>query len=434
MRTSIPGIIGVLAAVMIATFALWEGVEALLFTDAPPFPLSLFYLIRGVSTGIVMAALTAWLMLRYRSGFEERLRRQSEEAQRMRVFFENIVQDAGEAIISLDTRGIIRTWNRSAEAIYGYSAEEMVGQPLQRLIPPDLRQAGELRALEERLARHGCIRNYETRRLRKDGAVLDVRITRSLLRDAGGSVIGSSAIVSDVSQEKAMESRLIQAEKLAAVGQTAASIAHEVRNALAGISGTVQVLKGHASWRDLPEGVGEEVDLQVGRIAHIVNDLLTYARPGTVRPERADLRRLLDRVLTVSAGAPEAAGKRVQRDYGDSPILADVDPAWIEQAFTNVVTNAYQAMGPGGSLRVMTRARNASVEIAFADDGCGMPDKVAARAFEPFFTTKVRGTGLGLPIVRSIIEAHHGTVRLHSEPAHGTTVVLTLPSAAGSTT
>jgi two-component system, sporulation sensor kinase E len=430
---TIPRIIGVLAAVMIAIFAVWEGLEAIVLAPVPPVSASLFYAVRGATTAIAMAILAGWLMLRYRAGFEERLRRQSEEAQRMRVFFENIVQDAGEAIISLDTRGIIRTWNRAAEAIYGYAAAEMVGQPLQRLVPPDLREAGELRVLEERLARHGCVRNYETRRLRKDGTILDVRITRSLLRDADGDVIGSSAIVSDVSQEKAMESRLIQAEKLAAIGQAAASIAHEVRNALAGISGTVQVLKGHPSWRDLPDGVGAEVDLQVNRIAHIVNDLLTYARPGTVHPERSDLRRLLDRVLTLSSGAPEAAGKRVQRDYGDAPMLAEVDPAWIEQAFTNVVTNAYQALGPGGLLRVSGRAANGQVEIDFADDGCGMTESVAARAFEAFFTTKVRGTGLGLPIVRSIVEAHHGTVRLRSEPTRGTTVTLTLPSAAGST-
>jgi PAS domain-containing protein len=119
---TIPKIIGVLAAVMIATFALWEGLEALLFAVEPPVPLSLFYMIRGITTAVVMTALTAWLMLRYRRGFEERLRRQSEQAERMRVFFENIVRDAGEAIISLDTRGIVRTWNRAAETIYGYAA------------------------------------------------------------------------------------------------------------------------------------------------------------------------------------------------------------------------------------------------------------------------------------------------------------------------
>jgi signal transduction histidine kinase len=259
-----------------------------------------------------------------------------------------------------------------------------------------------------------------------------VRITRSLLRDADGHVVGSSAIVSDVSQERAMESRLIQAEKLAAIGQAAASIAHEVRNALAGISGTVQVLKGHPAWGDLPEGVAEEVDTQVARIAHIVNDLLTYARPGAVHPERSDLHRLLDRVLTLASAAPDAAGKRVERRYDRGALLAEVDPAWLEQAFTNVVTNAYQAMDPGGVLRVSTRRANGHVEIAIADDGCGMPGEVAARAFEPFFTTKVRGTGLGLPIVRSIVEAHHGTVRLTSEPKGGTTVILTLPSEAGS--
>lgn len=417
---------------MIGIFALWEGIEELLFTSQPPFPLGLFYLIRGVSTAVLMAALAAWLMLRYRRGFEERLRQESEKAQRMRVFFENIVQDAGEAIISLDTHGVIRTWNRAAESIYGYTAGEMVGQPLRRLVPPDLRESGELQALEDLLARNDCVRDYETRRLHKDGTILEVRITRSLLRDPEGRIIGSSAIVRDVSQEKSMESRLIQAEKLAAIGQTAAGIAHEVRNALAGISGTVQVLKGHPAWKDLPEGVAEEVDTQVARIAHIVNDLLTYARPGSIHPKRSDLGRVLDRALAVSSSVPEASGKRVERRYDRRPVLAEVDPASMEQAITNVVTNAYQAMRPGGVLRVATSQSNGGITITIADDGCGMTADVAARAFEPFFTTKVRGTGLGLPIVRSIVEAHHGTVRLESEPNRGTTVIMTLPTAAGS--
>jgi PAS domain S-box-containing protein len=421
--------IAILASVMIAIFALWEAAERLLWGTGPPA--GGFLLVRGMATAVVMAVLAAWLMARYRGGYEEALRRQSDDAQRMRRFFENIVQDAGEAIISFDARDVVQTWNRAAEAIYGYTAAEMIGQSLLRLVPSDLVEAGEPERLLEQVARDGFVRNHETRRLRKDGSAITVRITRSALRDAAGRLTGSTAIVSDITAEKEMARRLIHAEKLAAIGQAAASIAHEVRNALAGISGAIQVLKGSAAWKELPEGVGQEVDLQVGRIAHIVNDLLTYARPGTIRPQRSDVHRILDRALASASAGADAAGKRVVRAFEPGPIVTEVDPAWLEQAFGNVITNAYQAMGEGGILRVATKRDNGTVRIAFEDTGCGMSDDVRARAFEPFFTTKVRGTGLGLPIVRAIIEAHRGSVRLASAPRHGTTLVLDLPLIGG---
>jgi len=430
MRTEIAKMIGTLAAVMFVIFAVWEALERLIWAIDPPTDMGTFYLIRGVSTGIVMAALAAWLMARFRRSFEARIRRQSEEAHRMRLFFENIVQDAGEAILSLDTEGIIRSWNRSAEAIYGYRADEIVGRNLSRLVPPDLQAAGEIDKLDALVAREGYVRNWETRRVHKDGTVLIVRITRSALRDAAGRVVGTTAIVSDITAEKEMETRLMQVEKLAAVGQAAAGIAHEVRNALGGISGAIQVLKRSPAWRGLPDGFGDEVELQIGRIAHIVHDLLTFARPGSLRPQPADLHRILDHVLDATAAGVEGADKRISRQYAAGDALAEVDPAWMEQAFTNVVTNACQAMEPGGSLKVATRRDNGKIQVEFTDDGCGMAGETLEHAFDPFFTTKARGTGLGLPIVRTIVEAHRGAVDLESSPEEGTSLIVTLPSAA----
>ena len=429
MRIGIAKMIGILGGVMIAIFALWEGTERLLWGHGRPA--GSFLLVRGMSTAVVMAALAAWLMARYRRGYEAALRGQSEEAQRVRRFFETIVQDAGEAIVSFDARDVVQSWNRAAEAIYGYAAGEMIGQRLHLLVPPDLLERGEPEALLARVAREGFVRNYETRRVRKDGGLIKVRITRSALRDEQGRLTGSTAIVSDITAEKEMEQRLIHAEKLAAIGQAAASIAHEVRNALAGISGAIQVLKGSAAWNELPDGFGAEVDLQVARIAHIVNDLLTYARPGSLHARSSDLHRLLDHALAAASAGSDASGKRVVRAYEPGTLFAEVDPTWLEQAFGNVITNASQAMGEGGILEVATKRVNGILRIQFKDTGCGMQDDTLAHAFEPFFTTKVRGTGLGLPIVRAIVEAHRGTVRLASEPRRGTTLTLELPLVGG---
>jgi PAS domain S-box-containing protein len=411
-------IVGFLATIMIAIFAAWEVAENTILTFNATADLTYFYLF----------LLAAWLMLRYRRRFENLLRQQSDESRRVRLFFENIVQDAGEAIVSFDRDGVIRTWNRAAETIYGYSAAEMTGGTIQRLLPPDLLAADEARRLTALVLEEGYVRDFETRRIRSDGTAIVVRITRSALRDSEGNVVGSTAIVRDVTGEKEMESRLIRAEKLAAIGQAASGIAHEVRNALAGISGAVNVLKDSAAWRELPEGFGEEFDLQVTRIAHIVNDLLSYARPGTFHTARANVHELLERALSNTTSTPDAAGKKVVLQLESEPIFARVDAGRVEQAFTNVATNAFQSMKDGGTLTVSTKRSNGALRIQFADSGCGMPEETISQAFDPFFTTKVRGTGLGLPIVRTIIEAHEGTVELASEPASGTTVTLTLPA------
>lgn len=425
---SIFKIIAVLATVMIGIFALWELAENALQALKMDSNLALFYLVRGISTAVIMSVLAAWLMLRYRRRYERLLREQSMEAHRMRLFFENIVQDAGEGIVTFDTNGVILSWNRAAEVIYGYTAEEMIGGKIDRLLPADLREAEEGKRLTDLVAEKGALRGIEARRIRKDGTQIIVEITRSALHDGAGRFIGSTALVHDATAEKEMESRLIQAEKLAAIGQAAATIAHEVRNALAGISGTVQVLKGSRLWKELPDEFAEEFDLQVSRIAHIVQDLLSYARPGNLNTASANLHKLVDRALGAAEAMPEAAGKSIRREFAHEAIFVRVDSGRLEQAFTNVITNALQAMEPGGSLTVCTGRNDGEVTVSFEDSGPGMPADTREKAFDPFFTTKVRGTGLGLNIVKNIIEAHNGSVDLVSNHGSGTKVTLTLPA------
>lgn len=419
-------IVGTLLGVMVIIFASWELAESTLIgpdrTD-----LTTFYLVRGISTAVIMTSLTAFLLIRYRKRYEDELRQQSEEAQRMRVFFENIVRDAGDAIVSLDNEGIIRTWNRSAEEIYGFRAKEIIGTSFHRLVPPDLLEGGEPEMIMEAVRRKGFLRNLETRRLRKDGSTIRVRITASILRDNEGRMIGSSAIISDITAEEEMEARLIQAEKLAAIGQAAASTAHEVRNALAGIAGTIEVLERSPAWRELPEDVGQEVKLQIARISHIIDDLLNYARPGSLSLHRSDLHQILDKAITATASHPDAGGKKVIRRYAENPIVLEVDSCRLEQAFQNLLTNAYQAMRTGDCLEIRTAGDGGQVTIRFEDSGAGMSEETIDRALEPFYTTKAKGTGLGLAIVQAIIEAHRGTIDLTSTAGEGTTVTVTLP-------
>ena len=421
-------IVGALLGVMVVIHAAWEVAERA-FLGPQATDLNTFFLIRGVSTAVIMTCLTAWLLIRYRKRYEDELRYRSEEAQRMRVFFENIVRDAGEAIVSLDKEGIIRAWNRAAEEIYGYKADEIIGSSFHRLVPPDLLEGGEPEMIMEALRSNGYLRKLETRRLRKDGSTIKVRITSSILRDNEGRMIGSSAIISDITAEEEMESRLIQAEKLAAVGQAAASTAHEVRNALAGIAGTIEVLERSPAWRELPEDVGHEVKLQISRISHIIDDLLNYARPGSLTLRRSDLHQIIDKAIAATASHPDAAGKKLIRRYSQGPLFLEVDSVRLEQAFQNLLTNAYQAMRAGDRLEITTAGDGGRITIRFTDHGAGMSEETIARALDPFYTTKAKGTGLGLAIVQAIVEAHRGTIALASKAGSGTSVTLTLPDA-----
>jgi len=419
--------IGVLlAAAMLVVFVAWEVVERSALGETSWTGRDTLHLVRGTSSAAILSFFAAWLISRWHRRNEEMLLRQSQENRRMRQFFENIVEDAGEAIISLDGQGRILSWNGAAEAIYGYRADEMIGNGIGRLLPPDLAASGEVGALAERVAREGFVRDYETRRRRKDGEIRSVRITRSALRDGEGRIVGSTAIVRDITAEQQMKARLMATQKLAAVGQSAAGIAHEVRNALAGISGAIQVLKRNAAWRELPPGFGEEVDFQVARIARIVADFLEYAHPGELRLQPADLHKIMEHALVQGCGSNGTP--RIERDYQAGDVAVEVDPGWLEQAIAHLVANAIQAMGADGNLTVSTRFSNGTIVLRIADNGCGMSGEALARAFEPFFTTKVRGTGMGLPIVQTVVEAHRGTVTLESLPGHGTAVTIHLPA------
>jgi signal transduction histidine kinase len=225
-----------------------------------------------------------------------------------------------------------------------------------------------------------------------------------------------------IQQRQAVE----RSEQLAAVGQLAASIAHEVRNPLAGMKGALEVLR-----KDIDAAHGEiveEILAQIERLEHLVRDLLTYARPRALERQPFDLHEVLDRVLRLHKEPCDAQGVTVHRVYEPGTALIVADPQQLEQVFLNLIHNALQAMPEGGQLKVITRRAHGNVEIAFEDTGKGIPPSHLAKVHEPFFTTKHRGSGLGLPIVNKIAEAHGGVLRLASDVGRGTTATIVIPA------
>jgi signal transduction histidine kinase len=226
--------------------------------------------------------------------------------------------------------------------------------------------------------------------------------------------------------------RLERAERLATMGEVAASLAHEIKNPLAGIAGAVAVIAEDFPATDPRKEIMGEILSQTRRLTKTVQDLLTFARPGTPTLESCDLHQILDRVLLLLAEDPMAKRVRVVRSYSPNLPRVEVDEKQLGQVFLNLLLNAAQAMHGDGQVTIATRlnggnaAAAPTVEACVTDTGPGIPPAVLSELFKPFFTTKPRGTGLGLAISRRIIEDHAGWIRAESPPGQGATFCICL--------
>lgn len=226
----------------------------------------------------------------------------------------------------------------------------------------------------------------------------------------------------------AVEEKLTRAEHLAEIGQLAASLAHEIKNPLAGISGAIQIIRdgmdaAHEHFPILTEVMG-----QIGRLDATVKDLLQYARPSPPKATRVVLDTVVKRLMTVMQEEPalRRIKLRFENSRPDATVL--VDEGQLEQLVLNLVINAAHASEPEGVVSIRVERRDERVLLSVCDRGKGMPPEVRERAFEPFFTTKAKGTGLGLTICRRIAEANDGVIDLDSQPGRGTTVTVTFPA------
>ena len=356
-----------------------------------------------------------------------------------------VVDWSDDAIITKDAHGVIQTWNPAAERIFGFTAAEMVGQSVLRLIPPELH--AEEQEILAKIARGEHVAHYETTRLRKDGQRIMIALTMSPIRDAVGALIGASAITRDITRQHSLEDQLRHSQQLDAIGQLAGGVAHDFNNVLAAISGYVGLLlrglgPGDARRNDAL-GIQEAVD----RGASLTQQLLAFGRKQVMQPELVDLREVLDdtgRMLR------RLIGEHIDLAIVPGPILSPVlcDRGQLNQVIVNLAVNARDAMPRGGRLTIeardmpLTEEYSAShlavtagqyVLLAITDTGHGMTLDVQGRIFEPFFTTKPhgKGTGLGLSTVFGIVKQLGGHIFVYSEPGQGTTFKVYLPRAEG---
>ncbi len=333
-----------------------------------------------------------------------------------------------DAVISLDPEGRITSWNLGAQELLGYSAAEVLGRHFEFLLPDDLKQSGEVEKLLEATEPQGFLRDYETRRVTQDGREIHVLLTRMRRLDARGRLLGSTAIVRDITARKEMQEALVRARTLAAIGEAAARIAHEIRNPLTGISNALSILAADLAPGHRHRGICDEMQHEITRVDRVLDDLLTFARHRPLSRQRTDLVRMCEKVLATLEAAGELAGVTLRR-YLPPEVVVDVDPSMIEDSLFNLVQNAAHALSgrPEAELTVAVKPGPSGVALTVTDNGPGIPRDVRRKIFDPFFTTKAHGTGLGLPITKKHIEAHGGRLRVRSAPERRTTFEILLP-------
>ncbi|HEX3093653.1 MAG TPA: PAS domain S-box protein [Candidatus Angelobacter sp.] len=357
-------------------------------------------------------------------------KRLEEEALRLAT----IVESSDDAIASKDLNGIVTSWNPSAEKMFGYKAEEIIGKPITLIIPPELHP--DENAILDKIRRGEKIEHFETVRLHRNGHRIDVSLTISPMKDDYGKVIGAAKIVRDITEKKKVDRALRVTEKLAAAGRLAATVAHEINNPLEAVTNLVYLARVDAHNTERVTQYLEIAGRELDRVAHITRQTLGFYR-DTSSPSRLSVTRILDDLLSLYERRFESRKISVVKEYeGSIEITALVGE--LRQAFSNLIGNAIDAMPGGGTLAIKARQTHAwndadrpGARITILDTGHGVEQQHRKSLFQPFFTTKEDvGTGLGLWITRSIVEKHGGTIRVKSSTGpeeHGTAFSIFLP-------
>ncbi len=327
-----------------------------------------------------------------------------------------IVNSSDDAIIAKDLNGIITHWNAAAERLFGFKAEEIIGQSVLTIIPSELHD--EERTILASLKAGQKIDHYETERLRKDGSRVAVSITISPIKDEKGRIIGASKIARDISERKKVQEALIQSEKLAATGRMAAALAHEVNNPLAAVTNLAYLISTDDSLSEATRKYTQMLMAEIARASEMTKQGLAFYRDSG-KQSTFDVRELIEDVVKVYRPILNKRGIEVSADYRCFASLFGY-ASEIRQVFANLFLNAMDAVPDGGRIITRVDVKNSSVHITFADNGYGIPPETRAHLFEPFITTKgAKGNGLGLWVSKGIVEKHGGRISVRSSTGVG---------------
>ena len=372
---------------------------------------------------------------------EELDRRKSRELRDSQNRLALIVDSSQDAIIGKNLDGIITHWNKGAQQMYGYTAQEMIGRPITVLCPQD--RLDEIPGILGKIRQGNQVEYFESVRVTKDGRRVNVSISVSPIHDSEGRVVGASAIARNITAQKKIEAQLRQAQKMEAVGRLAGGVAHDFNNLLGIVTACSELLRNRVDDKSL-EYI-DNIREAAKRGAALTRQLLAFSRRQPVQAQVLDLNQ---RLTEVSKLLNPLMGDDVEITLlpRSATAIVEADAGQLDQIVINLAANARDAMPHGGRLIIetgvfdldetfvrehpaMTAGRY--VMMAISDNGVGMDDATRSRIFEPFFTTKEmgKGTGLGLATVYGIVKQSGGDIWVYSEPDRGTTFKIYLPSA-----
>lgn len=360
-----------------------------------------------------------------------------EEVSKSKAYIENLVESAGDAIISTDVNDCILTWNRGAEVIFGYRKEETLGQNLVILLPPG--RSNELEEVRNKVRLTGLIRNLEVRRKRSDGTIIDVSLAVSPIKDKDGAVVGFLHLGKDITEKKRYEKRLKELDRMKS--DFVSNVSHELRTPLTAIKGSADnMLDGITGpLNEKQIRYLTRIKSNADRLARLINDLLDLARieAGKIdlRPSNLSLIHLSKEVA--ESLRPVAAEKLISLEVAspDGDVTAWADRDKVIQILMNLVGNAVKFTPAQGKVTIVVeRDGQEWIQISVSDTGPGIPPEEANAVFDKFYQVahmnkqKTKGTGLGLAISKALVAMHGGTIWLESQVGTGTTFYFTLPA------
>jgi two-component system, sporulation sensor kinase E len=337
-----------------------------------------------------------------------------------------ILRSVTSAVVTLGPDGSIATANPAAERMLGLPEVAVVARPLGALFKEDAGLVNDVkRVLDGRVPRT----MRDTRLVTREGKTLHAQAAVSRMRDVGGRKLGAVVTIEDLSEIKALTDQLIRADRLAAMGELTAGVAHEVRNPLGIIRASVQLMEESDCNPGRVREAADVIKHEIDRLDRVIKALLDFGRPAAPSLRPVDMRQVVEEVVLFTRRFASRASVEIVEEYAEDASTAMADPEQLKQVFVNLISNAVQAMSEsGGTLNVATGAEDEFSYVRFTDNGPGMSEETMRKAFDPFYSTRDDGTGLGLTIVHRIVDEHGGHIEVTSDPERGTAFTVYLPA------
>lgn len=332
---------------------------------------------------------------------------------------QSIIHSSPMAIMVLDPHAKVKLWNHAAERIFGWTENEVLNKAVP-FVSSDKRR--EFDALFKQELSGRLLIGKEVCRQKKDGSPIHVSIWSAPLYDPKGDISGIMTIMTDISERKKTEELLKKSDKLSAVGQLAAGVAHEIRNPLTTLRGFLQYYKSK-----IKPNHHEIMISEIDRINLIVSEFLVLSKPQAIHYQPKNLVPILQHVLTIFDTQTILKNIEIIAHLESEPISVFCEENQLKQVFINILKNALESMPTGGKINIHVQKTSDHAWIHIEDEGCGIPEESIPRLGDPFYSTKPDGTGLGLMVTYKIIKDHHGTIRIQSRPKQGTSVEILLP-------